>query len=90
MGVLTALLTLPLAPVRGVVWVAGQVGAAAERELTDPGVVRAKLAALNADLEAGLIGTEEFEDEEERLLEAMAAVPAAPRHPAAPGAEAGR
>jgi cytochrome c-type biogenesis protein CcmH/NrfG len=68
MGLLGALLTLPLAPARGVFWVAGQVADAADRELHDPDVLRARLAALNAELEAGLIGIEEFEREEEELL----------------------
>jgi len=35
MGLLTGLLTLPLAPVRGTVWIAEQLAAEAERELRD-------------------------------------------------------
>ena len=35
MGLITGLLTLPLAPVRGVVWVAEQVQAEAEDALID-------------------------------------------------------
>jgi hypothetical protein len=71
MGVFTAVLTLPLAPVRGVVWVADQAGRAADRELRDPAVVRARLAALNEDLENGVIDEEEFEREEDRLLDLL-------------------
>ena len=33
MGIITGLLTLPLAPVRGTVWVAEQLAAEAERQL---------------------------------------------------------
>ncbi|MGW3819836.1 gas vesicle protein GvpG [Streptomyces sp. NPDC005046] len=56
MGLITGLLTLPIAPVRGVVWVAEKLNDAAERELHDPGVLRAQLAVLNRELEEGGIG----------------------------------
>ncbi len=71
MGLLSALLTAPLAPVRGVVWVADRLAEAADRETHDPEVVRARLAALNQALEAGEIGLAEFEKEEERLLDRL-------------------
>ncbi|MFC9247672.1 gas vesicle protein GvpG [Streptomyces sp. NPDC057136] len=78
MGLITGLLTLPLAPVRGVIWVAEKVHDTAERELHDPGVIRAQLAALNQELEDGIIDLEEFEREEERLLDRLHAVPVGP------------
>ncbi|MEU8675530.1 gas vesicle protein GvpG [Streptomyces sp. NPDC048560] len=78
MGLITGLLTLPLAPVRGVVWVAEKVHEAAERELHDPGVIRAQLAALNRELEDGHIELEEFEREEERLLDRLHAAGSRP------------
>lgn len=71
MGLITGLLTLPLAPVRGVIWVAEKVNDAAERELHDPGVIRAQLAALNQELEDGTISQAEFEREEDELLERL-------------------
>lgn len=71
MGLISGILLLPLAPVRGVVWVAEQLQDAAERELYDPGVLRAQLAALNRELDDGSIGWEEFEVEEERLLDRL-------------------
>ncbi|MEU9014596.1 gas vesicle protein GvpG [Streptomyces sp. NPDC048479] len=71
MGLITGLLTLPLAPVRGVIWVAEKVNEAAERELHDPAVLRAQLVALNQELEDGDISQEEFEREEERLLDRL-------------------
>ncbi|MFF3419711.1 gas vesicle protein GvpG, partial [Streptomyces sp. NPDC002698] len=71
MGLITGLLTLPIAPVRGVVWVAEKLNDAAERELRDPGVLRAQLALLNRELEDGDISLEEFEREEERLLDRL-------------------
>ncbi|GGT05006.1 gas vesicle protein [Streptomyces kurssanovii] len=71
MGLLTGILLLPLAPVRGVAWLAERVNDAAEHELYDPSVLRARLAALNEALEGGEISTEAFEREEERLLDLL-------------------
>nr|WSW65152.1 gas vesicle protein GvpG [Streptomyces sp. NBC_00995] len=78
MGLITGLLTLPIAPVRGVVWVAEKLNDAAERELHDPAVLRAQLAMLNQEFESGEITPEEFEHEEERLLERLHAVRVGP------------
>jgi hypothetical protein len=71
MGLITGLLTLPLAPVRGVAWVAEQLTDAADRELHDPAVIRVQLAVLNRELEDGNLSVEEFEEEEERLLDRL-------------------
>jgi len=71
MGLITGLLTLPLAPVRGVAWVADQLTAAAERELTDPAAIHAELRRLAADLEAGLITETEFDQAEDQLLDRL-------------------
>ncbi|MGW7045827.1 gas vesicle protein GvpG [Streptomyces avermitilis] len=71
MGLITGLLTFPIAPVRGVIWVAEKLNEAAERELHDPGVLRAQLAVLNQEFEDGDISLEEFEREEERLLDRL-------------------
>jgi Gas vesicle protein G len=82
MGLLSGLLLLPLAPVRGVNWVAGRVVDMAEQELLGPDAVRARLADLNRAYERGDITLDEFEREEEQLLDLLeaAAMPrAAPR-----------
>ncbi|GAA2450345.1 gas vesicle protein GvpG [Streptomyces macrosporus] len=71
MGLFTEILLLPLAPVRGVVWLADRVADVAERELCDPAALRLRLAELNEALEAGEIDEEEFEREEERLLDLL-------------------
>ncbi|MFJ8884099.1 gas vesicle protein GvpG [Streptomyces sp. NPDC102402] len=76
MGLVSGLLLLPLAPARGVVWVAEKLQETAERELYDPGVVRAQLAALNRELDEGLIDIDEFEAEEEKLLDRLYAAQA--------------
>ncbi|OPF72209.1 gas vesicle protein [Streptomyces antioxidans] len=71
MGVLSQVVLFPLAPVRGVVWVAERVRDMAEEEMCHPSVLRARLAALNEALESGAIGPEEFDREEDRLLELL-------------------
>ena len=43
MGLITGLLTLPLAPVRGVVWLAEQIQEHAEAQYYDPVNIRAQL-----------------------------------------------
>ncbi|MER5410140.1 gas vesicle protein GvpG [Streptomyces sp. NPDC002769] len=78
MGLITGILTLPIAPVRGVIWVAEKLNDAADRELHDPAVLRAQLALLNRELEDGDISLEEFEREEERLLDRLYATRVAP------------
>ena len=43
MGLITGILTLPLAPVRGTVWIAERLQEAAEEELQDDSAIRAGL-----------------------------------------------
>ncbi|MFD5028966.1 gas vesicle protein GvpG [Streptomyces sp. NPDC058220] len=71
MGLISGILTLPLAPVRGVAWVAEQLLDAADREVHDPAVIRAQLALLNEEFEEGNLSLEAFEKEEERLLDRL-------------------
>ncbi len=56
MGLFTGLITLPLAPVRGVVWIAEQVAEEIDRELYDEGSIRRELLQLELDFEDGVIG----------------------------------
>ncbi|MEI5130906.1 gas vesicle protein GvpG [Streptomyces libani] len=71
MGLLTQLLTLPVAPVRGTVWVLDQVLLTAKREYYDPAPVREQLAALEQQLLDGSIGPEEFDAREDELLDRL-------------------
>jgi Gas vesicle protein G len=72
MGLFTGLLTLPLAPVRGVVWIAEQVMEEMERELYDEDSIRRELVQLELDFDDGLIDEEERQVREDALLERMA------------------
>ena len=72
MGLISGLLTLPLAPVRGVAWISEQVALEAERELNDETRVRRELAQLEMQLDMGQISEQEFEQREDALLERLA------------------
>ncbi|MFD7614716.1 gas vesicle protein GvpG [Streptomyces sp. NPDC059828] len=74
MGLITGILTLPLAPVRGTAWVLDQLVLAAEREYYDPAPVRSALAALEQDLITGRITDEEFDRREDELLDRLDAI----------------
>lgn len=68
MGLITGLLTLPLAPVRGVAWVAEKVAEEAENELYDEGRILRELAELEGAHDDGLIDQETFEQGVDELL----------------------
>jgi Gas vesicle protein G len=72
MGFFTGLLTLPLAPVRGVAWVAEQVTEEAERQLYDEDRIRAELLQLELDAEDGAIDEDEQREREEELFDRLA------------------
>lgn len=69
MGLLTGLITLPLAPARGVVWVAEQVKDQAERELTSREAVSDRLAEVEQARLAGEITSEQSAALEEQILD---------------------
>jgi hypothetical protein len=73
MGLITGILTLPLAPVRGTVWIAERILEQAEAELNDEGAIREQLEAIQAAREAGEIGEEEAAAAEDLLLERLIA-----------------
>jgi Gas vesicle protein G len=72
-GLITGLLTLPLAPVRGTVWLAERIQEQAEAELYDEDAIRARLMEIDAAREAGEIGEEEAAQAEDELLERLIA-----------------
>ncbi|MBT2442948.1 gas vesicle protein GvpG [Streptomyces sp. ISL-36] len=81
MGLVTGILTLPLAPVRGTAWVLDQVLLAAEREYYDPEPVRRRLAELVDDFERSRIDAEEFDRREDELLDRLDEIEAYRRRP---------
>ena len=73
MGLITGLLTLPLAPVRGVAWVAEVVAEEADQELARRESPQRRLADLEARRATGEISEEEAARLEEEIVEAMIA-----------------
>ena len=71
MGLITGLLTLPLAPVRGTVWVAEQLTAEAERQQREQRSPRRRLLEAERQLELGLLTLDEYEAIEEDALDAL-------------------
>jgi Gas vesicle protein G len=72
-GLITGLLTLPLAPVRGTVWLAERIQEQAEKELYDEDAIRAQLMEIEAAREAGEIDEDEATLAEDALLERLIA-----------------
>ncbi|MEU9664202.1 gas vesicle protein GvpG [Streptomyces bobili] len=71
MGLISEVLLLPFAPVRGTSWVIQQVVREAERIYYDPATVRAELSRLEERLETGEITEEEFDRMEDELLDRL-------------------
>jgi predicted kinase len=72
-GLISGLLTLPLAPVRGTVWLAERIQEQAEAELYDEDVIRAQLMEIEEAREDGEISEEEATQAEDQLLERLIA-----------------
>jgi hypothetical protein len=71
MGLITGLLTLPLAPVRGVAWIGEQIAEEADRQLDPEARLRRELGRLQVEHELGELSDEEFERREDELLEEL-------------------
>ncbi|MHC5908329.1 gas vesicle protein GvpG [Streptomyces sp. S6] len=71
MGLISEVLLLPFAPVRGSAWVIGQVVREAERSYGDPAAIRTELARLERLLTDGSITAEEFDRAEDELLDRL-------------------
>jgi hypothetical protein len=80
MGLFTGLLTLPLAPVRGVVWIAEQIADELDRQLYDEDNIRRELLQLELEYEDGMIGEEERQVNEQALMERLSISQAAVAH----------
>jgi hypothetical protein len=69
-GLIKEVLLLPLAPVRGTIWIAEQLAEEAERQLDPRAARRRALLELEERLEAGEIDDEEYDRLEDELLQA--------------------
>jgi hypothetical protein len=71
MGLIGGLVTLPLAPARGLFWVLDQVVAEADAELNDPRRIRAELAEAADALDRGELDEATYDELEEELLQRL-------------------
>ena len=72
MGLFTTLITLPLAPVRGTVWIAEQIAEEAERQQHDDSRVRRELLQLEFDHDSGRLDDAEYERLADALVQRLA------------------
>jgi len=70
-GLITGLLTLPLAPVRGTVWIAEKLQEQAELEMNDESALVAALMELDEMRASGLHDEAEIADAEDELIERL-------------------
>ena len=68
MGLIMGLLTLPLAPVRGTVWLAERIQEQAERELYDESAIRAGLLEIEQARATGELDERELDEAEDALI----------------------
>jgi Gas vesicle protein G len=68
MGLFTGLVTLPLAPMRGVLWLAEVLKEQAEAQLYDPGRIAAEMQQVADEVASGTITEDEAAEREEELI----------------------
>ncbi|MFE6508303.1 gas vesicle protein GvpG [Nocardioides sp. NPDC057767] len=73
MGLISQLLTLPIAPVRGVIWVGEKILEEAESQYYDPAAVQAALDDVDARHQAGELTDEQAAALEEELVQRLMA-----------------
>ena len=71
MGLVTFVLTLPLAPVRGVVAIGEIIREQVEQELYSPAAIHAELEEIQRQREEGLISEEEQAHAEQAVLDRL-------------------
>jgi hypothetical protein len=79
-GLLTGLLGLPFAPLRGTVWLAEQIAAEADRRMNDPALIRQQLEEIKAARASGALPAEEADRLERALVARLLQRRVAPRH----------
>jgi chorismate mutase len=70
-GLFSGLLGLPLAPVRGVMWLAEQIRDQAEEQYYDPARIRAQLERIDEARRTGELPEEECAELENELLQRL-------------------
>jgi len=78
-GLITGLLGLPLAPLRGTIAVAEQIQRQAEEEFYDPVRIRNQIAEIDRQRAAGELSDEEATIREDELVERLMVARSRPR-----------
>ncbi|WP_426518523.1 gas vesicle protein GvpG [Diaminobutyricibacter sp. McL0618] len=68
MGLLTSLIGLPFAPIRGTIWIAERVLEEARRQYYDPGVIQRQLEEIGHARELGMISEDDARALEKELV----------------------
>ncbi|MFQ6395591.1 gas vesicle protein GvpG [Nocardia sp. KC 131] len=71
MGLLSSILSLPLAPVRGVMWLGELIQDQVEQQLNDPAALRAELEEIDRAAAAGHLSEEEQKQAQQAVLNRM-------------------
>ncbi|WP_054814763.1 gas vesicle protein GvpG [Nocardia arizonensis] len=71
MGLLSSIVLLPLAPVRGVVWLGEMIQDEVERQLHDPAQLRRELEEIDRAEAAGHLSRHECEEARQAILDRM-------------------
>lgn len=69
MGLVSAILTLPLAPVRGVIWLGELIQDQVEQQLQSPAAVRRDLEEIDEAAAAGHLSDEERKQAQQAVLD---------------------
>jgi hypothetical protein len=71
MGLFSGLILLPLAPLRGTIWLAEKLAEHAQNELDEEATIRRLLLEAEIAFEAGRLSLAEYEQVEDELLERL-------------------
>ena len=71
MGLISALVKLPLAPLTGTVWIAEQIQAQAQAEYYDEGAIQAQLREIDEARRAGTLDDADADAAEDALMERL-------------------
>ncbi|WP_067468749.1 gas vesicle protein GvpG [Nocardia amamiensis] len=71
MGLLSSILTLPIAPVRGVIWLGELIQDQVEQQLRDPAAIRRELELIDEAAASGQLSEEERKQAQQAVLDRM-------------------
>lgn len=63
-----------LAPLKGVIWLGNKINEVIEKELSDEGLIKEKLMALQLKFELDEVNEDEYQRQEKEILERLDAI----------------